>query len=254
MKKLIIANLKMHLQSPQERDQYLDSMRKELAGKKFENAQIVLCPPFVHLEGFSKVESKKVAIGAQNVFAETKGAYTGEISPLMLKNFGCEFVIVGHSERRRYFGESDEEINMKMAAVLRNGMDAVLCVGETKQERENGQAMEVIGRQLEMALFDISRIKAEHIIVVYEPIWSVGSDDIPTTNEIMEARLIIKKILIKLFSKKYAEQVAILYGGSVNTKNVNQVCSDAGMDGALVGRESLSPNEFVKIAELIDKN
>ena len=244
----------MNLLSVEEREKYLDWMKKELAGKKFEQTEIVLCPPFVHLEGFARIESKKIKLGAQNVFSESKGAYTGEISPLMLKNFGCEFVIVGHSERRRYFGESDEEINMKMAAALRNGLNAVLCIGETKKEREDGQVLEVITRQLEMALFNISRIKAEHIIVVYEPIWSVGSDDIPTTNEIMEARLIIKKILIKLFSKKYAEQAAIIYGGSVNAKNINQVCLDAGMDGALVGRESLLPNEFVKIAELIDKN
>lgn len=253
MKKYVIGNLKMNLLSVAEREVYLDSMKKELAGKKFEQTQIVLCPPFIHLERFSQLDSKKTAIGAQNVFAETKGAYTGEISPMMLKNFGCEYVIVGHSERRRYFGESDEEINMKMAAILRNGMNAVLCVGETKQERENGQALEVIIRQLEAALFGISRIKTEHIIVVYEPIWSVGSDNVPITNEIMEARLIIKKILIKLFSKKYAEQVAILYGGSVNAKNINQVCLEAGMNGALVGRESLLPSEFVKIAELIDK-
>ena len=243
----------MNLLSVEEREKYLGWMKKELAGKKFEKTQIVLCPPFIHLEGFARIESKKVSLGAQNVFSESKGAYTGEISPLMLKNFGCEYVLLGHSERRRYFAESDEEINMKIAAVLRNGISAVLCIGETKKEREDGQALEVITKQLEMALFGISRIKAEHIIIVYEPIWSVGSDDIPTTNEIMEARLIIKRILIKLFSKKYAEQVAIIYGGSVNAKNVNQVCLEPGMDGALIGRESLLPNELVKIAELIDK-
>lgn len=253
MKKYIIGNLKMNLVSVEEREKYLDWMKKELLDKKFEQTEIVLCPPFVHLESFGRIKSKKVNLGAQNVFAENKGAYTGEVSPLMIKNLDCDYVILGHSERRRYFGESDEEINMKVAAALRNGLNVVLCIGETKKEREDGQVLEVITRQLENSLFNISRIKAEHIIAVYEPIWSVGSDEIPTANEIMEARLIIKRILIKLFSKKYAEQVAIIYGGSVNAKTINQVCLDAGMDGALIGRESLLPNEFIKIAEIIDK-
>lgn len=243
----------MNLISVEEREKYLDWMRKELAGKMFNQTEIVLCPPFVHLEGFAGIKGKKVSLGAQNVFIESRGAYTGEISPLMLKNLGCDYVIIGHSERRRYFAESDEEINMKISVALKTGLSAVLCIGETKKEREDGQVLEIITKQLEGALFGISRSKAEHIIVVYEPVWSVGSDDIPTTNEIMEARLIVKKILIKLFSKKYAEQVAIVYGGSVNVKNIHQVCLDAGMDGALIGRESLLPNEFVKIAELIDK-
>lgn len=253
MKKYAIGNLKMNLLSIEEREKYLDWMKKELLGKKFEQTEIVLCPPVIHLEGFARIKSKKVSLGAQNVFAESKGAYTGEISPLMLKNYGCEYVILGHSERRRYFGESDEEVNIKTAAALRNGLNVVLCIGETKKEREDGQVLEIIAKQLEGALFNIGRAKVEHIIVVYEPIWAVGSDEVPTTNEIMEARLIIKKILIKLFGKKYAEQVAIIYGGSVSAKTINQVCLDAGMDGALIGRESLLPNEFIKIAEIIDK-
>lgn len=244
----------MNLLSVEEREKYLDWMKKELTGKKFEQTEIVLCPPFVHLEAFAKIKSKKVNLGAQNVCIESKGSYTGEVSPLMLKNIGCEYVIIGHSERRKYFGESDEEVNMKMAVALKAGLNVVLCVGETKKEREDGRAMEVTTRQLEGALFNINRSKAEHIIVVYEPVWAVGSDEVPTANEIMEARLIIKKILVNLFGKKYAEQVAILYGGSVNAKNAGQVCVESGMDGALIGRESLLPNELVKIAGIIDAN
>jgi len=137
---------------------------------------------------------------------------------------------------------------------LKHGLRPILCVGETKAEKDADQTLEVITRQVKEALAEISRTKANQIIIAYEPVWSVGTDALPTSNEVMGAKLLIRKILHELFDKKYAEEVAILYGGSVNAKSVKQVCVDSEVDGALIGRESLQPHEFVKIAEIINNN
>jgi triosephosphate isomerase (TIM) len=250
--RLIIGNLKMNLLSVDDREKYFELFNKEITGKKINNTEIVLCPPFVHLESFKKLASKKVRIGAQNMFWEGAGSYTGEISAIMLKNFGCEYVIIGHSERRRYFCENNEEINLKIAAALKANLKSVLCVGETKMERATHQMLGVITKQLKKALAGISRAKLENIAIAYEPVWAVGTDVTPTTHEIMEAKVLIRKILVEIFGKKYAEKVSILYGGSVNSRTVKKLCDDPGMDGALVGRESLLPHEFLKIAEIIN--
>lgn len=252
MKKLVIANLKMNLLSADEREVYLKRMGEALAGKKLAHTDIVLCAPFVHLEGFKKWRNKKVKRGAQDMFFEDKGSFTGEISPVMLKNFGCEYVLVGHSERRRYFGETGEFINHKIIAALNHDLRPVLCVGETKEEKDGDYTLEVVTRQIKEALRDVSRMKLKQIVIAYEPVWSVGTDVLPTSNEIMGAKLLIRKILYELFGKKYAEEVAILYGGSVSAKSVKQVCIDSETDGALVGRESLQPSDFIKIAEMLD--
>jgi triosephosphate isomerase len=254
MKKIVIGNLKMNLLSPAERDLYLKGMDRVTAGKKFAETEIVLCPPFVHLEGFKKWKNRKVARGAQNMFIESKGSYTGEISPLMLKNFGCDYVIVGHSERRKYFGESKSFINHKIISALSHGLKPILCVGETKTEKDNDLTLEVITQQVKEALVNVSRAKAKQIIIAYEPVWSVGSDVVPSSNEIMGAKLLVRKILHELFGKKYALEVAILYGGNINAKTVKQVCIDSEVDGALIGRDSLRPSEFMKIVKIINEN
>lgn len=253
MKKVVIGNLKMNLLSSVERDRYFKLMDKELGARKFGNSEIILCPPAIHLEAFKNWKNKTVKIGAQNMFSEIKGSYTGEISPMMLKNFGCEYVILGHSERRRYFSESNHEINLKIISALKNGLKPIICVGETATEKENQGNLEIITRQVKEALAGISRVKAEQIIIAYEPVWAVGTDITPITNEIMSAKVLIRKILTDLFGKKYAEPVRILYGGSVNVKIVKNVCLDSGMDGALIGRESLMPHEFLKIADIINE-
>ena len=186
------------------------------------------------------------------MFWEAKGSFTGEVSPAMLKDFGCEYVILGHSERRRYFCERDEEINLKIISALKNNLKPIICVGESKQEKEDNQTLSVISQQVKSALEKVSRTKAENLVIAYEPIWSVGTDEVPKENEIMEARVLIFKILTGLFGVKYAQKVKIIYGGSVSVFTVKQVCLDPGMDGALIGRESLTPYEFVKIAEIIN--
>ncbi len=251
--KYIIANLKMNLISPKEREQYLVSLGKELKGKKIKNSEIILCPSFVHLEAFGQIKNKNIKLGAQNVFSEDKGSYTGEISPVMLKNFGCKYVILGHSERRRYFSENNEDVNLKITAALKNGVRPILCLGETKTEKESDLTMRVIENQIKECLMGISRTKIEQIIFVYEPVWAVGSDLTPTTNEIMEAKVLIRKILVEMFGPRVARNLQVLYGGSVNCKNAKEVCLDSELNGVLVGRESLMPHELMKIVETLDK-
>lgn len=173
----------------------------------------------------------------------------------MVKNLGADFVILGHSERRRYFCEDNGEINLKIEAAIRNGLKPILCVGEDKEQKESGTL--AIIEQLEGCLGKTSRMNIENIIICYEPVWAISSnnpDHLPTTNEIMSARLMIKKFLVEKYGARIAEKVRIIYGGSVDAKNVKEVCLNPGMDGVLVGKESLAPYGFIKIAEIINQN
>jgi len=253
MKKLIIANLKMNLQSLQERDQYLDLLQKELKEKKLNNCEIILCAPFVHLEGFKNARIKRVKLGAQDVFWENKGSYTGEVSPLMLKNYGCEYVILGHSERRKYCHENDGEINLKILAALKNDLKPIICIGESIQGGDDGFKM--VESQLNGCLKDVSRGRIEKLVICYEPVWAISSnnpDHPPTTNEIMSAKLFVKKFLVEKYGAKVADKVSIIYGGSVTADNAKEVCVESEMEGALIGKASLSPHEFIKIAKILN--
>ncbi|MEI7621567.1 MAG: triose-phosphate isomerase [Candidatus Moraniibacteriota bacterium] len=253
MKKLIIGNLKMNLLTIAERQQYLESFQQELKKLARGKTEIVLCPPFVHLEKFAQIlKSEKVSMGGQNIFWEEKGSFTGEISATMLKSVGCSYVIVGHSERRKYFGENGEIINTKIKQALENDLVAIVCVGESKEEKENGQTSEIIAQQIKQSLMGINAGKVEKIVLAYEPIWSVGSDAIPTSDEILVVKIIIKKMLIEKYGTEVAGKVKIIYGGSVTANTATQVCIGPQMDGVLVGRESLVPSEFLKIASIIN--
>lgn len=252
MKKIVAGNLKMHLSSPKERESYLNLLKKELTGQKLNKVELILLPPFIHLEAFRKSLSKNIKIGAQNFFFESKGPFTGEISPLMLSNLGCEYALVGHSERRRYFLEKNDEINLKVIAAMKNGISPILCVGESKIEKENQETLPVVSTQLKECLRDVSRTRLEKIIIAYEPVWAVGSDRTPSAHEIMEAKVLIRKVLVDMFGKKYAEAVKIIYGGSVNAKNIKEICLDPEMDGVLIGRETLLPHELIKIIKIIN--
>ena len=253
MQKIIIANLKMNLLTLAERERYIESFKKELKNKNLANSQIVLCPPAVHIEQFSKsLKTKNVSIGAQNIFSEERGSYTGEISAPMTKSVGAKYVIIGHSERKKYFFENNQTANAKIKIALKSGLVPVFCVGETKEERLSGNAADVIMRQMTEGLADISSAKIQSVVIVYEPIWAVGSDETPTGNEILEAKILIRKLFSHAYGPEVANKIKILYGGSVKAKTVDQVCLEPGMDGVLVGRESLIPSEFLKIAETLD--
>ena len=253
MQKLIVGNLKMNLLTIAERDRYLESFEKDLKNLSGNKVEIVLCPPAVHLERFvEKLKLKNVSVGAQNIFWEERGSFTGEISSLMVKNIGCKYVILGHSERRKYFAETNEIINAKIKAALKDELIPIVCVGESQAERENGEMAEVIMEQLNQSLSDVPISKITDVVFAYEPVWAVGSDAIPTSDEILEVKITIRKLLVEKYGASAAEKVRILYGGSVNSKNVAQVCLEPQMDGVLIGRESLIPNEFLKIVEIIN--
>jgi triosephosphate isomerase len=250
--KYVIGNLKMNLNSPLERERYLDLLKKELSGQKLTETELILLPPYIHLEAFRKSLNRKIKVGAQNFFFESKGPFTGEISPLMLSHLGCEYALAGHSERRRYFLEKNEEISLKVIAAMKNGISPILCVGENKVEKENQETLQVISLQLKECLRGVGRTNLEKIIIAYEPVWAVGADMTPSAHDIMEAKVLIRKILVEIFGKKYAQAVRIIYGGSVNAKNIKEVCLDPEMDGVLVGRESLLPHELIKIVKMIN--
>jgi len=243
----------MNLISQAELEGYFTAFKSEIKEKKLEKTKIVLCPPFVHLKDFVReMKSKKIAIGMQNVFCEKCGSYTGEISPIMAKNIGVEYSIVGHSERRKYFGETDEVVNLKIKALIKERMTAIFCVGETLEERGAGLTSQIVSSQILEGLDGISPSGLEKIIFVYEPVWAVGTDAVPTSNGIMEVKILIRKILAEKYGIKHSQKAVILYGGSAEVKTINQVCLDPEMDGALIGRESLDPHEFLRIAEILN--
>jgi triosephosphate isomerase len=257
MNKLIVANLKMNILTVPEREEYLKSFEKEIRNANIKKSQIVFCPPAIHLETFiKKIKAKNISIGAQNIFWEEKGPYTGEISAPMLKNIGADYVILGHSDRRRYFFETDESINLKVIIALKNGLKVILCIGENGEQKKNGSGEEIICRQMAKCLNEVPKEKIGNIIICYEPVWAISSnnpDHLPTTNEIMSAKLLMKKMLFEKYGEKIAGKVKIIYGGSVDSSNAKKVCVDSGMDGALVGKESLTPSKFIKVIEIIDK-
>lgn len=252
-KKLVVGNMKMNPVSSVEFDRYLDILEKELAGKDFEKTEIVICPPAIFLQKLVDRELPNVRAGAQDVFWERSGAYTGQISAGMVKSLGAHYVIAGHSERRKYFGEDEEIIKLKLKALLKEGLHAILCIGESAEERKKNQTPAVLKKQLKGSLAGIGTGKLEYVNIAYEPIWAVGTDDVPTSDEILQAKIIIKKILAEMYSMKAAEKMRILYGGSVKSNCTSEVCIEPAMDGALVGRESLVPYELVKIAALVDR-
>jgi triosephosphate isomerase len=258
MAKYVIGNLKMNLLSPAERDEYLSDFNNVLSGTKLKNIEIILCPPYLYLEKFAENFKKKknVKIGSQNFFWQDSGAFTGEVSVKMVKNMGARYAIIGHSERRKYFGETNETSNLKIKAALKSGISPIYCIGESKEERRMNLTKEIIIQQLQEGLADIPRVNLEKIIICYEPVWAISSnnpDTPPTSNDIMEAKLLIRKILAEKYGSKYALEASIIYGGSVNCRIVDQVCLHPEMDGVLVGRESLIPHELVKIAEIINQ-
>jgi triosephosphate isomerase len=243
MKYLIVANWKMNPASQEEAESLVEGIKK--AAKEVE---AVICPPFVYLPLL-----KGVILGAQDVFFEEKGAFTGEVSPGMLKDLGVEYVLVGHSERRKYFNETDQTVNKKLKAILETGLKAIVCVGETKEELEGGQKNEVIERQLTEGLNGITRDQIKQITFAYEPVWAIGTGKNCSTDDTMQSSLLIRKVLANAYNRELADDAKILYGGSVNSKNAASYLKDAQVNGLLVGGASLNPEEFNLIIEECQK-
>ena len=214
---------------------------------RIEGVEKVLCPPFVSLVAVNMMlQGSSIRLGAQNMNFENEGAYTGEISPLMLIEL-CEFVILGHSERRWYFGETDEMVNKKVKAALANKLKPILCIGERLEENEAGKTEAVIDRQVTAALDGVGSIS--DLVIAYEPVWAIGTGKAASGKQAAATIQFIRDILAKLWNKSIAQDLRILYGGSVTGTNITEFLSHPGIDGALVGGASLKAEEFVSIAE-----
>ncbi len=240
----------MNLLTVRDRDGYLQDMRNRLRNAVTRGVDIVLCPPDIHLEEFATIlEKQSVSLGLQNVFWERKGAYTGEVSPVMAKSFGAQYAIIGHSERRLYLGETDDMVAKKAKCACEEGMNIILCVGESTEERNRGLSEERVLKQLTRSLEHFPKGKIGNLTIAYEPIWSIGTGHTPESAEILSMHTIIRDTIGKIFGSGAGSYVRVLYGGSVDSKNIERVCVDVDMDGVLVGGASLHPDEFIRIVE-----
>lgn len=244
MKKIIIANWKCNPVSLKEAEKISSSVKKGLDTKN----SVIICPPNIFLQPLIASFGSDFSFGVQNCYCEEKGAYTGEISPKMAKSSGVKYVILGHSERRCLFGETDELINRKLVSVLDANMTPVLCIGENRGEREKGDTFKVISRQLIACLDKIPAERAKKIMIAYEPIWAIGTGIYANEEKIIDAKNNILKILCDIYGSDFISKIKIIYGGSVNSKNIDMILSTCSMDGVLVGGASLNPKEFITIA------
>jgi triosephosphate isomerase len=244
MKKIIIANWKCNPSSMKESEKIASSVKKGLNTKN----SIVICPPNIFLQPLIASFGHDFLFGIQNCYYEQNGPYTGEISPKMAKASGAKYAILGHSERRALFGENDESINKKIISVLENNMIPILCIGENRGEREKGDTFKVISKQLIACLDKIPMDRAKKIIVAYEPIWAIGTGIHASEEKIIDAKSSILKILCDIYGNDIATKTKIIYGGSVNSKNIGMILGTCSMDGVLVGGASLDPKEFIVIA------
>lgn len=220
----------------------------EAAAKAGADVKIMIAPPFVTIPAVAEaVKGTGIIVAAQNMNDHTSGAYTGEVAPDMLKDLGVNTVILGHSERRTYYKESDEFINKKVLLAIQEGMDVVLCVGETLEEREAGKLEQVLSTQLEGDLKDVSAADMKHITVAYEPVWAIGTGKTATPEDADSAHAFIRGKIAEMYSSDIAENLIIQYGGSVNASNVKALMAKENIDGALVGGASLSVEKFLPI-------
>ncbi|KAF1083103.1 MAG: Triosephosphate isomerase [Candidatus Rifleibacterium amylolyticum] len=242
---LIAANWKMHKTS-QEARTFMAELLPKIADLK--EVDVLVCPPYTLISTVDQSrEGSKVLLGAQNMHHESKGAFTGEVAPQMLKDLNCEFVIIGHSERRWIFGETDETINKKVHAAFANGLIPVLCVGEKLDEREKNLTDQIILNQMEKNLAGISEDYVSRMVIAYEPVWAIGTGKNATTKDAKDAIALIREFVHSKFGQEVADKIRILYGGSVKPENIKTYMEQDGIDGALVGGASLEADSFAKL-------
>jgi triosephosphate isomerase (TIM) len=246
-KPILAGNWKMNMTATQARD-LASKLIPLVAGVK--DRDIVLGPPFTALAAVGEaIKGSNISLSAQNLHWEDKGAFTGEISAEMLLDLGCRYVIIGHSERRQYFGEADDTVNKKAKQALKKGLVPILCVGETLTEREAGKLNDIIGRQVTGGLKDISADDMQKVVIAYEPVWAIGTGKTATPEQANEVHALIRQKVKALYSADVAEGLRIQYGGSVTPENVSQLMAMPDIDGALVGGASLKPESFAALVK-----
>lgn len=244
-RKVIAGNWKMNM-TPAEAKELVADIYGRIKGRK--SCDVVVCVPFVDIPAVVQaVKGTIIKVGAQNVHFEEKGAYTGEISAKMLKECGVQYVIVGHSERREYFGETDETVNKRAKAALKAGLRTIVCVGEKLWERECGITAEVVARQVRLALYGVSAQEMENVIIAYEPVWAIGTGKTATNEQANEVCGLIRSTLVQLYGKPVAKQTVIQYGGSMNAANCEGLLAMDHIDGGLIGGASLKAPDFATI-------
>ena len=243
-RKVIAGNWKMNM-LPNEAINFIEELTPLVSDTKNE---VILCVPYTDLfYSLLNVQGTNIKIGAQNMHWEEKGAYTGEVSAQMLKSIGVEYVIIGHSERRQYFAETDETVNKKIKAAFENGLKPIVCVGETLEQRENDETVKIITDQIQKALDGLTKEQVEKTIIAYEPIWAIGTGKTATKEEANEAIKEIRNKIKEIYGEEVANKVIIQYGGSVKSSNAKEIFEMSDIDGGLIGGASLKPEEFEKI-------
>ncbi len=243
-RKVIAGNWKMNM-LPNETIEFIEKFEPLVKDTKNE---IILCVPYTDLfYALLSAQNTNIKIGAQNMHFEEKGAYTGEVSGKMLKTIGVEYVIIGHSERRQYFNETDETVNKKLKAAFEYKLKPIVCVGETLEEHENNKTVEIITQQTKLALEGLTDEQVKNTIIAYEPIWAIGTGKTATSKDANNSIKEIRKEIEKIYGNEVANSVIIQYGGSVKSSNAKELFTTSDIDGGLVGGASLNPEEFAKI-------
>jgi len=245
-RKVIAGNWKMNNDLTGSKD-LINKLVQELKNEKY-NCEVIICPPFTSLaEAGNLLKGSSIILGAQNMHEEESGAFTGEISASMIKSTGSRYVILGHSERRTIFKESDQLINKKLKAALKNGLKPIFCIGETLEEREKNITNNVLKRQVTVGLEGISETELKDIIIAYEPVWAIGTGRTATPAQAEDAHNFIRNLIKEKYSKNAAENIIIQYGGSVKPDNSGELLSQPDIDGALVGGACLKADSFIAI-------
>lgn len=240
---IIAGNWKMHKTMPEA----IEACRSLEELVKDSSVEVVVCAPFTALSAIKALGLTKVKLGAQNMYFQPQGAFTGEISPVMLRDMGCDYVIIGHSERREIFGETDEVINQKVKAALAYEITPILCCGETLEQRKSGQTETVVVSQIKKAFADISPEDAVTIVIAYEPIWAIGTGLTASAEDANAVNATIRDTIKELYGETVAAGIRIQYGGSVKPSNAKELMAQPDIDGALVGGASLLPQDFAAI-------
>ena len=241
---IIAGNWKMN-KTIKEAVAFIEEIKPQVEGT---DVEVILCAPFILLKDMKEAaKGSSIKIGAQNMHFEESGAYTGEVSVLNLKEIGMDYVIIGHSERRQYFGETDENVNKKVKKALEHGINPIVCVGETLEERQAEQTRDKVRLQVEKAFGGLTQEQAVRVVVAYEPIWAIGTGMAATSGDANEVIEYIRQALESMYSSETAEKIRVQYGGSVKPQNVEEIMNEPDIDGALVGGASLDPQSFVKL-------
>ncbi|MCJ8208904.1 triose-phosphate isomerase [Mucilaginibacter sp. RS28] len=252
-KKIVAGNWKMNLDYNEGLalfSEVINMVKDEVTGQQ----TVVVCSPFIHLHSLAQLAKgyDKVAVGAQNASDKEAGAYTGEVSAKQVRSTGAEYVILGHSERRQYFGEQNDVLAVKTDVALKNGLKPIFCIGETLDERESEQHFEVIKTQLKEGLFHLSTEHFEQVVIAYEPVWAIGTGKTATAEQAQEIHAFIRNEIASNYTQEVADNTTILYGGSANPKNAPELFSQPDIDGGLIGGASLKSRDFTDIVKVFN--